>query len=140
MNFARLSLYLFTCIAFATAAAHFSCIFIGEQCYRIQLAPDFIIQSANSGTWLAPLATTSASIFFIILGCYGLSSAGKIKQLPSLDQVVTFISIACVIRGLLPIQLWLRKPDVVQDNVLIIGIIWLISGGLLFFGHRYNRN
>ena len=49
-------------IAILTALAHMSCIFLGESCYRSQLAPEVIIQSAVNGTLLAPVGTTFISI------------------------------------------------------------------------------
>ena len=56
-------------IAILTALAHMSCIFLGESCYRSQLAPEVIIQSAVNGTLLAPVGTTL--IFFAVFSlCY----------------------------------------------------------------------
>lgn len=40
-------LFLAAIIAFGTALAHFSCIFFGPECYSAQMAPKFIVESAQ---------------------------------------------------------------------------------------------
>ncbi|ARD21198.1 hypothetical protein [Shewanella japonica] len=129
-------LLLTAILAFSTALAHFSCIFFGPECYSIQMAPEFIVESAKQGTIVAPIGAILAAILFIIPGCYALSGAHIIRKLPLLTLGIYTIATLCIIRGLLPIQLWLRKPDKVTDVVLYVGIVWLIAGLFYLFGYK----
>ena len=129
-------LLLAAIVAFSTALAHLSCIFFGAECYSAQMAPKFIVESAQQGTIVAPIGAILAAILFIIPGFYALSAAQIIRKLPLLKLGIYTIAGLCVIRGLLPIQLWLRKPDKVTDIVLYIGIVWLVVGLFYLFGYR----
>ena len=88
---------LFLCIvagiAILTAIAHISCVFLGENCYRSQLAPEVIIQSAVNGTLLAPVGTTFISLLFLLCAIYALSAANIIIKLPLLKTAINSISI-----------------------------------------------
>ena len=86
-------------IAILTALAHMSCIFLGESCYRSQLAPEVIIQSAVNGTLLAPVGTTFISSLFLLCAIYALSAANVIMKLPLLKTAIYSISILCILRG-----------------------------------------
>lgn len=123
-------------IAMGTAVAHLSCIFLGYECYAAQMAPPQIIESAKNGTYLAPIGTVFASALFVVLGLYALSGAGIIRKLPLLKYAVYAVATLCIIRGFLPLQLWLRHPDKVNDIVFYTGIVWLVTGLLFLFGYR----
>ena len=88
-----------------------SCIFLGESCYRAQLAPEIIIQSAANGSLLAPVATTFVSSLFLLCAVYALSAAKMIMKLPLLKTAIYTISIVCILRGLAIIPLWLAYPE-----------------------------
>ena len=92
-------------IALFTAFAHLSCIFFGPQCYKAQLAPEVIIESAIQGTLLAPIGAILISFVFLICAAYAISKAGFIRRLPLLNLGIYTIAIICVIRGLLTIQI-----------------------------------
>jgi hypothetical protein len=123
-------------IAMGTAVAHLSCIFLGPECYAAQMAPPQIIESAKNGTYFAPIGTVFASALFVVLGLYALSGAGIIRKLPLLKYAVYAVATLCIIRGILPLQLWLRHPDTVNDIVFYTGIVWLVTGLLFLFGYR----
>ena len=123
-------------IATSTALAHLSCIYFGPQCYSLQMAPSQIVESAKAGSMFAPIATVAVSIVFFIFAAYALSGARVIRKLPLLGFGIYSIALLCVVRGLLPLQLWLRKPERVSDLVLSVGIVWLLVGLLYFFGYR----
>lgn len=133
-------LVLAALIAMGTAAAHLSCIYLGPECYAAQMAPPPIVESAINGTYLAPIGTIFASAVFVILGLYALSGAGftgkLIDKLPLVNYAIYSITTLCIIRGLLPLQLWLRHPEKVNDTVLYVGIVWLITGLLYLVGYR----
>ena len=126
-------------IAILTALAHMSCIFLGESCYRSQLAPDVIIQSAVNGTLLAPVVTTLISSLFLLCAIYALSAANIIMKLPLLKTAIYSISILCILRGLATIPLSLTYPEMVTSFSIIAGAIWFISGVLFFLGFRFRQ-
>jgi hypothetical protein len=130
-----LFLILAAFIAIGTAIAHMSCIFVGPECYAAQMAPAQIIESAKNGTYLAPVGTILASSIFVVLGLYALSGARIIGKLPFLSLVIYTIAMLCIIRGVLPLQLWLRHPEKVNNIVFYTGTVWLITGLLYLFGY-----
>jgi len=123
-------------VAFSTAVAHLSCIYFGPQCFSAQMAPPAIVESAQNGTLFAPVATIVVAMVFIIFGIYALSGARLIRKLPLLSVGVYAIAFLCIVRGLLPMQLWLRHPEKVSNLVLFVGIVWLTVGLLYLFGYR----
>lgn len=133
-------LVLAALIAIGTAVAHMSCIFIGAECYAVQMAPSQIIESAKNGTYLAPIAAILVSAIFVVLGLYALSGAGVIRKLPFLKFTVYAGAMLCIIRGVLPLQLWLRHPEKVNDIVFYAGVVWFITGLLYLFGYRMCNN
>ena len=114
-------------IAILTALAHMSCIFLGESCYRSQLAPEVIIQSAVNGTLLAPVGTTFISLLFLLCAIYALSAANIIIKLPLLKTAMYSISILCIFRGLATIPLSLTYPEMVSGFSIIAGATWFVS-------------
>ena len=126
-------------IAILTALAHMSCIFLGESCYRSQLAPEVIIQSAVNGTLLAPVGTTFISSLFLLCAIYALSAANVIMKLPLLKTAIYSISILCILRGLATIPLSLTYPEMVTSFSIIAGLAWFISGVLFFLGFRFRQ-
>jgi len=129
-------LVLAAIIAIGTAIAHTSCIFLGPECYAVQMAPKQIVESAVNGTYLAPVGTLFVSAIFVLLGLYALSGANIIRPLPLLSVAMYTIATLCIIRGLLPIQLWFRHSEKISDAVLIVGVVWLVTGLLYLIGYR----
>ncbi len=122
-------------IAMGTAVAHMSCIYFGPECYSVQMAPPQIVESAINGTILAPIGAVFVSALFVALGLYALSGAGIIRKLPLLKFAMYALATLCIIRGILPLQLWLRQPDKISDIVFYAGIVWLVTGLLFLFGY-----
>lgn len=127
-------------IAIFTALAHFSCIFIGEDCYRFQMAPEAIIQSAEMGTLLAPIGTIIVSLLFIICGSYALSAANVIVKLPLLNTAIYALSLLCILRGLATIPLLITFPKEAGTFAIAAGATWFITGLLFFVGFQLRQN
>jgi len=123
-------------IAFVTAVAHMSCILLGPECYAAQMAPKEIVESAKQGTWLAPVGTTLVSVLFAICGCYALSAAGYIRPLFLLKIGIYFIGSLCIVRGILGLQLWLRKPELFDTFGIWANWFWFICGLFFILGIR----
>lgn len=119
-----------------TAMVHLSCIYFGPQCYTIQMAPASIVESAQANTLLAPVATVCVAIIFVVLAAYGLSAAKLIRRLPLLNTGIYTIAVICIVRGVLPLQLWIRHPHKVNDVVFYVGIVWLVTGLFYVIGYR----
>lgn len=123
-------------IAIFTALAHSACIVLGPSCYAYQLAPEAVIESAQKGTLLAPLGTLAISAIFLIWAAYGLSAAGVLRRLPLLPLGIYTIACLCILRGLLGIQLWLRKPELLNQFATVSNWVWFITGVLFLLGYR----
>ena len=136
--------FIFLCVgagvAIFTALAHVSCIFLGEGCYRSQMAPEFIIRSAENGTLLAPAGTIIVSLLFLFCGLYALSAANVTVRLPLLNVAMYSISTLCILRGLATIPLAVAFPEVVGAFVIISGAIWFLNGVLFLFGFRLRKH
>lgn len=134
-NLGIILLLLAAIICVVTALAHMSCIFLGPTCFEYQLAPRELVESSKSGTLLAPFATTAISAIFVIWAVYAISAAGKIKRLPLLPLAIYAISLLGIVRGLLGIQLWIRKPDKLTEFGVVSSWVWLVMGLLLLVGY-----
>ncbi len=105
------ALVLVAAIAWFTALAHMSCIVLGESCYRAQLAPEEVVQSAIDGTWFASIATSIVSFLFVLCGLYALSAARLISVMPLLRWGIYTISGVCLIRGFATLPLSIMFPE-----------------------------
>jgi len=130
-----LFLVLAALISTGTAIAHLSCLYFGPECYAVQMAPTFLVESAKNGTYLAPVLNIFVSTIFLIWGIYALSAARIIRKLPFVKLAIYAIATVCIIRGILPLQLWLRFPEKVNDVAIIVGIIWLMTGLFYLIGN-----
>lgn len=127
----KIGIVLLLCAAtcsFLTVISHMACIWLGPECFAIQLAPPELIESSRQGTILAPIATLLVSLIFFVIGLYGLSAAKIIPTLPMLSKAIFILAILCTVRGILPLQLWLRQPDQISYLALNYGVGWFFVG------------
>ncbi|NOU50590.1 hypothetical protein HG263_08550 [Pseudoalteromonas sp. JBTF-M23] len=122
-----------------TAVAHTSCIALGEQCYRAQLAPQFVIDSANAGTLLAPLTTLLVSLLFLICGAYALAATGLIRTLPLQRLALALLAVMCLFRGLSAIPLSIIFWQQTNAFSIIASIIWFLCGCGYALGWHYSK-
>jgi len=122
-------------IAIFTALAHMSCIVLGESCFRAQLAPEAIVQSAIEGTWVAPVGTTFVSILFVVAALYAISAARIIKPLPLLKLGIYAISGLCLLRGVATLPIANQHTDKITNFIIFAGVLWFLSGVLLISGY-----
>jgi hypothetical protein len=135
-----IALILVALIATFTALAHLSCIFLGPSCYKAQLAPSEIIQSAIDGTFLAPVSTVVISALFLLCAVFAVSGAGFIKKLPLLKPVLISISGLCLVRGIVTIPFSFLFPEMVSTFSIVAGFIWFLSGILYLYGFIHVRS
>ncbi len=124
-------------IAVFTAISHLSCIYLGASCYKAQMAPPEIVESAINGTLLAPVGTAFIAFLFLLCAAYALSRAGFIRKLPLLNLGVITIGVLCLVRGVSTVPLSMAYPEMVSSFSIIAGFIWFISGVLFLLGHRF---
>lgn len=134
-----LALTIGAMISIATALAHLSCIFLGPACYKAQLAPPKIVQSAVDGTLLAPMGNLLVSSLFVACGLFALSGAGLIKRLPLQNLALITISGICILRGLSTVPASYMFPEVVSNVSIIAGTTWFITGLLFAYGYMCVR-
>jgi len=135
-TYGYLALLTVTAMVFSTALAHLSCIYFGPSCYAAQMAPKAIIESAQSGTLLAPIGAIIVSALFITIGLYSLSAAKIINNLPLEKLAIYVISNLCIIRGILGIQLAIRQPERMDCIATTASVVWLFAGLLLLSGYK----
>ncbi|MCG7547400.1 hypothetical protein [Pseudoalteromonas sp. Of7M-16] len=137
---AVLGLIFVALMAAVTVVAHMSCIWLGEACYRAQLAPNILVESAKHGTWLAPVATVGVSLLFAICGAYALAGAGLIRRLPLTYLALMVIGILCVIRGLAGLVLSMVFIDLVTLFSVMASVIWFMCGILTCLALKWVPN
>jgi hypothetical protein len=126
-------------IASGTAIAHLSCIFLGPTCYKAQMAPPQIVQSAIDGTLVAPIGTVVVSLLFLTCALFAVSGAGYIKRLPFLNSALITISILCIVRGISTIPSSYLFPEMVSSFSIMAGVVWFFVGVLYLYGYRSVR-
>ncbi|MCF2859807.1 hypothetical protein L1286_20195 [Pseudoalteromonas sp. SMS1] len=124
-------------MASVTVVAHMACIPLGESCYRAQLAPEVLVESARNGTMIAPIATVMVSALFALCAAYALAGAGYINRLPLTNWALLTIAILCTLRGLTGGILSLVLPELVTFFSVVASLIWLICGVLTFLALRW---
>ncbi|MBD1582557.1 hypothetical protein [Pseudoalteromonas sp. S16_S37] len=123
-----------------TAIAHSSCLVLGEQCFKAQLAPQFIIDSANAGTLLAPLTTLFLSTLFLVCGAYALAAIGFIRSLPLQRLALAMLAILCLLRGMAAIPLSIIFWQQTSVFSIIASTIWFVCGCGYALGWRYSKH
>ncbi|WP_063358944.1 hypothetical protein [Pseudoalteromonas luteoviolacea] len=134
---AILGLLFVALMASVTVVAHMACIPLGEACYRAQLAPEILIQSARQGTMLAPLATVLVSALFALCAAYALAGIGYIKRLPLTNLALVTIAMLCTLRGLGGVVLSLALPEMVTIFSAVASLIWFVCGVWTFLALKW---
>jgi len=102
-------------------------------------APASVVDSARSGTWLAPVGALSIAVLLALWALYAFSAAGVVRRLPLLRTVLVFISVVFIVRGLIIIPAlaggrinWRAPIDlfVVASSLLILTLGLSIAAGL----------
>ncbi len=88
-------------IAGLTATWHLLMIIGGVGWYGFARAPQYIIESANAKTLLAPMAAIGIAILMFTCATYAFSGAGVIRKIPLLKSALIVISLICLARGVI---------------------------------------
>ncbi|MCF6440527.1 hypothetical protein L1077_13905 [Pseudoalteromonas luteoviolacea] len=136
-KFAIWGLIFVALMAAVTVVAHMSCIWLGEACYRAQLAPKEVVESAKNGTLFAPIATVGISFLFALCGAYALAGAGLIKRLPLTYIALWAIGVLCTLRGIVGIGFSLVYVDMVTVYSFVATMIWFTCGVITCFAIKW---
>ncbi|MBI3285481.1 MAG: hypothetical protein HYZ65_11635 [Burkholderiales bacterium] len=110
-------------------------------------APDWVVQSASQGTWLAPVSGLVIAGLMWLCSVYACSAAGLLPRLPRLPLPRTglFTTAAiCLLRGviLLPLLLWHpRLLQHIDTFEVAAALIWFAIGlcfALGLYGLRHS--
>jgi hypothetical protein len=92
-------------------------------------APASVVESAKTGTWLAPVGALGITALLLVLALYCLSAAGKIRPFPFRSSVLAVVAAIFVIRGLIIIP-WLVSGRVKWSVLLDL---FIVSSSLTIF-------
>ncbi|TMO56411.1 hypothetical protein [Pseudoalteromonas phenolica] len=123
-------------LALFTALSHMSCIMLGPECYRAQMAPEALIELSKSAPWRAAFETTLVSLLFVATAIFCLSGAGVIRKMPMLKPAIITISVICTLREIATLPLSMLFPEQVTAFSIIAGILWFFAGVSCFSGYR----
>ena len=123
-------------LALFTALSHMSCIVLGPECYRAQMAPEALIELSKSAPWRAALETTLVSLLFVATAIFCLSGAGVIRKVPMLKPAIITISVICTLRGFATLPLSVLFPEQVTAFSIIAGFLWFLAGTFCITGYR----
>ena len=120
-------------IAGLTATWHLLMIIGGVGWYGFARAPQYIIESANAKTLLAPMAAIGIAILMFTCATYAFSGAGVIRKIPLLKSALIVISLICLARGVIisplfyPVRLLGTWHLVASSVWFFVGICFLLG-------------
>ncbi len=136
MNYRKKLLAFGALIAALAALWHLLCILGGPSWYRFARAPREIIESAELGTWLAPLGTILVAGLMFTCSLYAASVLGVIKKLPLEKTAVATIALLCLLRGVVVIPLWLSNTAIIDAFMIVSSAVWFFVGVCFAVGLR----
>lgn len=125
MNGALLAGALLSAVA---AALHLGCILGGPAWYRFFGAGESMARAAERGDPRAAVLTAGITIVLLAWAAYALSAAGALPPLPLLRVGIFAITAVYLLRGLVLVPIWLRKPAAVTPFIVWSSLICLAYG------------
>ena len=126
-------------VAFAAAIWHLLCILGGPSWYSFARAPHVLIESAQQGTYLAPVVTIIVAGLMFICSAYALSAAGLMRKIPLTTAALATIALICIIRALIAAPLLIRSTEL-DIWQLVASSIWLYVGICFLLGAKQRIN
>lgn len=134
-------LYLAGAIAMVGTTIHIAAIFGGSSWFEYFGVPLVVVQSARSGTWMAPIGSAVIAALMALCALYAFSAVGVIRRLPLLRLVLATIGCVCLVRALALVPFAILHPKVCNTFEVVAAIVWGIAGiGFVmgFYGLRLN--
>ncbi|MGS0536848.1 hypothetical protein [Pseudoalteromonas sp. SaAl2] len=122
-------------IAFAAAVWHLLCIGGGPSWYAFARAPHALIESAQQGTYLAPVATIIVAGLMFTCSAYAFCAAGLIRKMPLTTAALSIIALICVARALIAVPLLIRSTEL-DIWQLVASSVWLYAGICFLIGAK----
>jgi len=125
-------------IAALTALWHLLCIIGGPSWYAFARAPQHIIESAEQGTYVAPLGAVIIAGLMFYCTAFAFSTAGLIRKTPLIPATLITpalitIALLCITRALIAIP-FLVRPTGVDVWEVVASSVWLFVGICYLFG------
>ena len=112
-------------IAGCAALWHLLMIIGGPSWYAFSRAPQYIVESAEQGTFIAPVGAVAIAVLMFTCTAYSFSGAGIFSKIPLLKLALPIISLICLARGLYISPLFF--------SVSVLGTWHLIASAVWFF-------
>jgi hypothetical protein len=121
--------------AFLGGLLHVLALIGGPEWIAFLRAPEWAVESARQGTWIAPVGAMAITGLMWLCSTYAFSGAGRLRKLPLLRTALFSISFVCMVRGVILIPLVLMYPALlarIGTFDIAASLIWLAIG--VFFG------
>ncbi len=130
-------IYLAAAIALVGVAIHLGAIVGGASWYSYFGAPPRIVESAKSGTLLAPLSAALIAALMALCAAYAFSALGLIKRLPLLRLMLAAIAGVCLFRALVLLPLSINHPELRNTFEILAALVWGLAGVGFLVGHYH---
>jgi putative oxidoreductase len=115
---------------------HIAIIMGGPDWYRFFGAGRDMVELAERGSWIPALVTLVMMLILQTWGLYAFSGAGLIRRLPLLKTALVTISTIYLIRGFLPITVYVIDPARINQLHISSSLVCLLIGGAYAIGTR----
>ena len=136
---AKAWIYLAAAIASLGSAIHVGAIFGGADWFAFFNAPPLVVESARTGTLLAPLSAAAIAGLMALCAVYACSAAGLIRRLPLLRLMLAGMAGVCLLRALILPPLAITHPELRNVFEIVAAIVWGLAGVGFAIGFRYRR-
>lgn len=135
------TLWLLVAMAIASfgATIHLAAIVGGPSWYAYFGAPPYIVESARTGTWLAPVGALVIAGLMALCAAYAASALGLIRPLPLLRSGLACMAAVCLVRALVLIPLAVKHPELLNTFELVAAAVWGLAGVGFAVGLRVSR-
>jgi hypothetical protein len=122
------SIRLAILIATAGVVIHLGAIVAGPSWFVFFNAPAPFVESARTGTWLAPVAGFIIAALMGSCGYYAASSLGLVPRPPLQRSGLAAMATVCISRALLLPLLAIRHPELRNTFETVAAIVWGLGG------------
>lgn len=125
MTLIKTGLLIGGAIAAGGGLLHVACVAGGPKWYQFFQAPPAIVQSAQQGTWLAPVSTIALGAAMVLAGAYAVSLAGLGPRLPFARTAVAAVALVCALRVVGTALVLVRRPDLFTPFETVASAVFL---------------
>ena len=105
----------------------------GPSWYAFARAPQYIVESAEQGTFIAPVGAVAIATLMFICTAYSFSGVGIFGKIPLLKLALPIISLICLVRGLYISPIF-YSLSVLGTWHLIASAVWFFVGICFLMG------